>query len=507
MISFLKDFHRDQDGAVAAIVAVMLFVLLGFAAAAIDMSYANSTRTELQVTASAAALAGVSELVDDNDDAAPDNDDYRIRAVEFAYRNMATSDHGNVLQATCGTYDPVGGTVGGSAECDDVKAGDWNPNTRIFTAWTEGATELDAVLVRAHRNQTNGNPLGLFLAPVVGLAEQDINVSAIAWGAPPTGDDCYQRGVIAEEWVDMDSTNTFVEGVCIYGDRGVKYQSDNCMQGGYNDPDPESCGEPITTEYGTEVMTCDGTCERGPGEWDEQGGPNPGMDDAKAYGDRDPELAKEVAGFIGAAEAGFGPGTWTAPYNYELFADPCDPAAMCNTETSIPGGGPQTGHAYQVNGTVDLPKGNHTGIAIMADIIKLQSDSSISNSILVAQEEIVIDGDVRNSVIASRDLVKLGSNIVVGNPEVKCPDNINVAIYSEGKFTIQSNATVANTQLITGYSLDVLDLQSNNNYLGVAIQSMGNINLGSDNYFKGCPEDTLEGPSNETTGVVYRLVD
>ena len=59
MYLLLREFHCDESGAIAAIVALSLFVLLGFAASAIDLSYANSTRTELQITASSAVLAGV----------------------------------------------------------------------------------------------------------------------------------------------------------------------------------------------------------------------------------------------------------------------------------------------------------------------------------------------------------------------------------------------------------------------------------------------------------------
>jgi len=99
MNSFLRQFYREEDGTIAAIIAFMLFGILGFAAAAIDMGYANSTRTELQVTASAAALAGVQQIVDADENGVADNDDYRHGAVEFAYRNMTASKHGNVLEA------------------------------------------------------------------------------------------------------------------------------------------------------------------------------------------------------------------------------------------------------------------------------------------------------------------------------------------------------------------------------------------------------------------------
>jgi len=186
MNSFLMRFSRDENATIATIIALMLFAILGFAAAAIDMSYANSTRTELQVTASAAALAGVQQIVDDNEDGIDDTHQYRRGAVEYVYRNMAASKHGNVVQAACGTYDPASKTVSGDSECSDVKVGYWAPATRTFTPWDDPAWDpvtmaLDAVRVRAHRSRDNANPLGLFLAPAVGLAEQDINVSAIAW--------------------------------------------------------------------------------------------------------------------------------------------------------------------------------------------------------------------------------------------------------------------------------------------------------------------------------------
>ncbi len=492
MYSFLRKFHRDEEGATATIIALTLFVLIGFAAAAIDMSYANATRTELQVTASAAALAGVAQIVDANGDAVADNDDWRKGAVEFAYRNMAASTHGNILQSTCGTYDPVGGTVNGSGECSDVKVGDWDPDTRTFTAWDDGATELDAVRVLAHRSQDNGNPLALFLAPAVGLAEQEINVSAIAWADSATALDCYQRGIIANGLVDMDSTNTFIDAMCVYGEEGIKVQSNNCFQG----PN-EGCGEGYNTP-GVQVMTPP------PPNWDEQGGSNPGFDDAKVEGNQDPLLAEGVANYIDAVEAGFPFASWKKPgYEYEEFADP---NIGNSPETTLPSDALVPYTIYDIAGTADIPKGDWDHVAIKADVIVLPSDASLTNAILMAETEIVIDGNVDNAVLASRDLMKLGSNITVGGAACD-PNGISVAIYSQGKFTIQSNSTIKNTHLITGYDVEEFDLQSNNTYEGVTIQALGNVNLGSNNSFSGCPAGSGEGPLGLIKGLYVRLVD
>ncbi len=224
MNSFLKDFYRDERGAMAAIVALMLLVLLGFGALAIDMSFAGSTRTELQVTASAAAMAGVQSI----NEADPTDSEYREAAVEFTYRNMPGAGNGNLVEANCGTYDPVGGTVNGSTECSDVKVGHWAPATipgarGTFTAHDDGfdtnTMVHDAVRVRAHRSDANGNPLNLFLAPVVGLAKQDVNVSAVAWAEESIQEFCMvaldpsvEKAFHVQGTADLDSDGC---GVCV----------------------------------------------------------------------------------------------------------------------------------------------------------------------------------------------------------------------------------------------------------------------------------------------------
>ncbi len=61
---FWKGFWRDQRGAFGFLTVIFVPVLIGFAALAIDMSYAYWTRAQLQHAASAAAL----ELVPESDD-------------------------------------------------------------------------------------------------------------------------------------------------------------------------------------------------------------------------------------------------------------------------------------------------------------------------------------------------------------------------------------------------------------------------------------------------------
>ncbi len=151
-------------------------------------------------------------------------------------------------------------------------------------------------------------------------------------------------------------------------------------------------------------------------------------------------------------------------------------------------------------------------VAIKANVIKVGSGVSLDHVILLAEKEIDIGSDVEitHAVLASglnngEGLLKLGgSDLVVGGP---CGPTVNVAAYSTGKLTLQSNSTYSNVDIATSYSKDELDLQSNNDFVGVAVQSTGRINLGSDNVFSGCPDQGGGGVVTGPAGGSYvRLV-
>jgi Flp pilus assembly protein TadG len=98
----IKQFLHAEDGAIAAMTAVSLVVILGFGAFAIDMSYAYSERNLLQVTADAAALAAAPEL--------PNKSKAREMALEYVQDNMPAATHGKVLvkeDVVLGNWDPV----------------------------------------------------------------------------------------------------------------------------------------------------------------------------------------------------------------------------------------------------------------------------------------------------------------------------------------------------------------------------------------------------------------
>lgn len=65
----MRDRLRDDSGAVAVIVAIMIFVFAGLAVFAVDVGYWYNVKRQLQAAADAAALAGTQELILEKTDA------------------------------------------------------------------------------------------------------------------------------------------------------------------------------------------------------------------------------------------------------------------------------------------------------------------------------------------------------------------------------------------------------------------------------------------------------
>jgi len=82
-----KNFLKDENGSVAIITAVVLvFVLLGIAALAVDIGRQASAKNELQNAVDAAALAGAIELAKDG------QAEVETQAVEAAERNIVITN-------------------------------------------------------------------------------------------------------------------------------------------------------------------------------------------------------------------------------------------------------------------------------------------------------------------------------------------------------------------------------------------------------------------------------
>jgi len=169
----MRRFLHDQDGAIAAITAVSLVVILGMGGFAIDMSYAYSERNLLQVTADAAALSAAPEL--------PNKNKAREMALEYVEDNMPAATHGKVLVK------------------EDVVLGHWDP---VSETWSPNVGPLNAVEVTTRRSSVNGNRLEFFLAPILGLGFLDMETSAVAYARAPTAWDVVLVQDVTGSFVD-----------------------------------------------------------------------------------------------------------------------------------------------------------------------------------------------------------------------------------------------------------------------------------------------------------------
>ncbi|MFQ5784212.1 MAG: TadG family pilus assembly protein [Alphaproteobacteria bacterium] len=146
-----KDFLRDRRGTIAVFLALIVPVIFGMAALAVDIGYVGSMHAQLRATAEATALAAATTL----DDPAQ----AEARALEYAAKNMLPEDHGTVLQSA------------------DVVLGNWDADTRAFIA---GGAPTNAVQITVRRTAANNNPVELFFASVIGVDTADVTATAIA---------------------------------------------------------------------------------------------------------------------------------------------------------------------------------------------------------------------------------------------------------------------------------------------------------------------------------------
>jgi Flp pilus assembly protein TadG len=163
---------KNQRGVSAILVAIVLFVLLGFAALAIDLGYLFATRNELQNTADAAALAAT-------------------RRLGEIYQAMPTSqqptydlgDHpgdktsiATVATNVAGENKAAGESM--AIQIEDIQIGQWDFVNRILTVTD---AQPDAVRVTARREEGSVmGPISTFFARIFGIDAMNVNAVATA---------------------------------------------------------------------------------------------------------------------------------------------------------------------------------------------------------------------------------------------------------------------------------------------------------------------------------------
>lgn len=173
---FLKQKLQNQRGATIVIVAVILPLLLGMAALAIDIGYVYATKNELQNVADAAALAAAGELgyiyqgLSSEEQLSYFCDPTTIKAiaVNIAEKNTAAG-------------------VSISINSDDIIIGKWESAQSTGDKFTPTLYSPDAVRVKSRRDDLANGPITTFFASifkVFGATDPEIvSVDAVATAA------------------------------------------------------------------------------------------------------------------------------------------------------------------------------------------------------------------------------------------------------------------------------------------------------------------------------------
>ena len=159
---YLNDISKDESGAVAIITAVVLvFVLLGIAALAIDIGRLAATKNELQNASDAAALAGTGELARqyiNNED--QNEDSVREIVREVAKENRADGDAINI------------------PDDDDILIGYWTDQEGFTMNSSGNLPGKNSVKVITRRSGVN--QITTFFARVFGFDSVSVNATATA---------------------------------------------------------------------------------------------------------------------------------------------------------------------------------------------------------------------------------------------------------------------------------------------------------------------------------------
>ncbi|MBI5441580.1 MAG: hypothetical protein HY900_10275 [Deltaproteobacteria bacterium] len=160
---------EKEKGAIAVLVGVMLIMLLGFGALALDIGYMMVTRNELQNTADGAALGAARRL----------GRIYQGLSYDAQQSYSAAGD----LPAIISVAQDVGEANAAAGRAvtvldSDVVLGRWSKNSD--PPFTPTNAQPDAVRVVTRRDATANGPATTFLARVLGIQSFSANAEAVA---------------------------------------------------------------------------------------------------------------------------------------------------------------------------------------------------------------------------------------------------------------------------------------------------------------------------------------
>jgi Flp pilus assembly protein TadG len=177
----LQPVRAPRRGAIAPFAAILVVVLIGMVAFAVDTGYIVLTRTELQSAADAAALAGADPLMSASIQyqmAAqnPQNavNDYQTIILNSAMRSARA-------QAKQYAADNGAGGVSSLTLSDsDIEFGYMDASYNYTAYDANNPVFPNTIKVTLRRDSSANGTLGLFFAPVIGTSNVDVTATASA---------------------------------------------------------------------------------------------------------------------------------------------------------------------------------------------------------------------------------------------------------------------------------------------------------------------------------------
>lgn len=209
-----KSLH-GQRGTTAIWFALLLPVLLGFAALAVDLARLNMVKTELQNAADASALAGAQAL------STAGGTPYNWAAAGDTARAIATKNYAN----------------GSKIVYAQIETGYWNVPSATFTPGTTSTATGDVAAVRATvpiNSAHNNGPLQLFFAGILGINDSNMQASSIATlPAPGAGTGVFPFAIgscMIQDFWDFDHNRPITSGGSMEFNAQSIYHA-GCMSG------------------------------------------------------------------------------------------------------------------------------------------------------------------------------------------------------------------------------------------------------------------------------------
>ncbi len=445
----MSRFFADQRGAGTIMGLLWFMLLVGITGMAVDVTNGFRSRTMLQATADAAALAGAIDL--------PDQAAAVATAVAYSDGNMPTAMYGDVLQP------------------GDVEIGSWDMATRSFTEGglvvnvldPDGPLVPDAVRVTLHQTEANANAVPMSFLRIIGLQTWDVNVQAVAQRFIP---ECLKDGLVARVVVGMSSNNDFVNEICLHGQQGVEMQNNNSYQPDVTVSMPDPDNQLVIPAVG---MTS-----------------NPGLPEALRENILDPRMVNHVDEILLAlldAASPIVPG----------YIDIGEPVIVVDDKYEF-----DTyfqGRIYEVrcdpNNQVSVPANTSlSNVVIISECnISVGANASLSNVVLGSTAL----GNGAQPLDSSN--INFSADVDLGVAD-DCAPGGGVQIFSSASVHFSSSMTINGVQVVAAGDVDLGARGQGVN--GISVQAGGNITLTSNNMFGLCSG----GAPNLFTVPYYRLV-